>query len=219
MKGHNGLDLYAPDGYPVFYCAPAGFVEELVDEPSRGLGLGIITNEKFETGQGEYQVKTRYWHLKSFNVKKGDKVEPGDLIGFADNTGFSSGSHLHLEVKPVHVVEGRYYNTFQNNGFYGAIDPGAFFTGRYAQDVAVPKFTKNMRVGQRSKDVERLQYFLQKRGYFPTWQEPTGFYGEVTRSSVFKFQEDHVQLSWYDRWVLKGTIAGEKTRAALNALS
>ncbi|MGB0428115.1 MAG: M23 family metallopeptidase, partial [Flavobacteriales bacterium] len=41
---------------------------------------------------------TFYAHMQSFNVKKGDKVKRGDVIGFVGNTGTSTAPHLHYEV-------------------------------------------------------------------------------------------------------------------------
>ncbi|MBT4990035.1 MAG: peptidoglycan DD-metalloendopeptidase family protein [Rickettsiales bacterium] len=46
-----------------------------------------------------YKVTTRYGHLKSLNVVKGDIVERGQVIGVQGNTGRSSGPHLHYEIR------------------------------------------------------------------------------------------------------------------------
>lgn len=141
MKGHNGLDLRATDWQPI-YAASEGFVEELQTEPERGLGIGIISNLKYDfilspySTSGEFNAKTRYWHLAAFNVKKGDQVKAGQLIGWADNTGYSSGTHLHFELKPVYEKDGRWHNLFQDNGFYGAIDPTVYLE-------MTPAFDKN----------------------------------------------------------------------------
>ena len=46
-------------------------------------------------------AKTIYWHLiKEIPVKVGQKVQAGDVVGYADNTGFSTGDHLHFGLKP-----------------------------------------------------------------------------------------------------------------------
>ena len=54
------------------------------------------------------------------SFKVGDRVKVGDLIGWADNTGVSTGDHLHYEVKPVDELGN---NVLRGNGFFGAIDP------------------------------------------------------------------------------------------------
>lgn len=121
LLGHNGLDLMAKRWQEV-YAAHDGVVNELQTEIARGLGIGIITNKQYfckETGKPEY-FKTRYWHFIAMDVHIGDKVKAGDLIGYADSTGYSSGDHLHFELKPV-TLSGA--NILQTNGYNGAIDP------------------------------------------------------------------------------------------------
>ena len=44
-------------------------------------------------------VKSLYYHLDNFNVSKGDIVNKGDIIGYVGTTGFSTGPHLHWEVR------------------------------------------------------------------------------------------------------------------------
>lgn len=128
-KGHNGLDVRAYRWQPI-YAAHDGIVTEVQTEVSRGLGIGIVSSEKryfSETNKADH-YKTRYWHLISLDVHKGDKVKVGDFIGYADSTGFSSGDHLHFELKPVTILEWEnglpiYNNTLQRNGMLGAVDP------------------------------------------------------------------------------------------------
>lgn len=45
-----------------------------------------------------YGYQTRYAHLSKYNVKQGQLVKRGDIIGYAGSTGRSSGPHLHYEV-------------------------------------------------------------------------------------------------------------------------
>jgi murein DD-endopeptidase MepM/ murein hydrolase activator NlpD len=130
MSGHSGVDLFALNNQPI-YASQDGIVAELVDEKVRGLGLGIITTNKFyckETKKNEH-FKVRYWHNARHNVRLGSKVFIGDLIAWADNTGYSAGDHLHWELKPVEVKWNKdgsiksYKNILQTNGFFGACDP------------------------------------------------------------------------------------------------
>jgi murein DD-endopeptidase MepM/ murein hydrolase activator NlpD len=150
MDGHNGIDLTAQKWQKV-YASQDGEVIEVCTEEARGFGISIITDSKYlcnETGTYEHFVY-RNWHLIAMDVNVGDKVKVGDLIGYADNTGFSSGDHLHFEVKPVQnmgrengVIKTR--NLLQGNGFFGAVDPLQYMETVFALDFKpiVLKFTE-----------------------------------------------------------------------------
>lgn len=90
--GHKGLDLYAYHGQPV-YCAQDGVVETIDTNPKTGLDVKVVT--EFE---GEKYMHV-YEHLMGYQPRVGDKLKVGDLIGWADNTGYSAGDHLHFELK------------------------------------------------------------------------------------------------------------------------
>lgn len=91
-KGHLGLDLAAYHGQPV-YCACDGTVSSIDTNPKSGLDVRVVSDANNETYRHIYE------HLLGYQSKIGDKVEAGDLIGWADNTGYSSGDHLHFELQ------------------------------------------------------------------------------------------------------------------------
>src|SRR3990167_8048684 len=68
-NGHNGLDLRAARWQPV-YVAHDGIVTEIQTEEARGLGIGIVSNEKrfFEESNSKEFYKTRSWHFIAMNV-------------------------------------------------------------------------------------------------------------------------------------------------------
>lgn len=219
MKGHTGADLKAYHGQELYHCGPEATVEEIQTEPERGLGLGLITTDKHEFSGGFYHAKLRYWHLQSFNVKKGDIIKQGDFIGLCDNTGLSAGDHLHLELKPVdRNSNGVWYNLLQDNGFYGSIDPIPYFNGEYANNHYAFYFTKDIRLGDDNEDVKQLQKKLRKMGYF-TYPTDSGYYGEITRLAVYRFQLDHVVLGWWAKNIGRGMYCSELTRQALNGIN
>lgn len=141
-NGHNGLDLRAKRWQPVYACHD-GIVNEVQTEEARGLGLGIVTDKKYfceESGKPEY-FKTRYWHFISLDAHLGDKVKTGDFIGYADSTGFSTGDHLHLELKPVTIdmYENGVpvtSNVLQNNSHLGSINPLTYMENASALEAA-----------------------------------------------------------------------------------
>jgi murein DD-endopeptidase MepM/ murein hydrolase activator NlpD len=85
---HPGIDISAPLGTRV--VAPADGVVVAVGR--RGAyGNAIIIDHG-------YGVVTRYGHFEGFNVRAGQRVRRGDVIGFVGNTGRSNAPHLHYEV-------------------------------------------------------------------------------------------------------------------------
>jgi murein DD-endopeptidase MepM/ murein hydrolase activator NlpD len=155
MTGHNGIDLQA-DEQPV-YAACDGTVIEVQKVPARGLGIGILTDEPVQLNEhGTHFAKLRYWHLKRIDVAVGQRVIEGDQIGITNNTGYSSGNHLHFELQPIDKDAGGHpYTAFPNNGIGAAIDPAPFFCGIFAEVV-----------GQKRPLLERalvlIQVWLQK---------------------------------------------------------
>ncbi len=94
---HPGVDYSVSLGTPV-YSTGDGTVER-VETRYSGYGKQIVVNHGFG-------FKTRYAHLNGFNVRKGQKVKRGELIGFSGNSGKSTGPHLHYEV----YVNGKHVN-------------------------------------------------------------------------------------------------------------
>jgi murein DD-endopeptidase MepM/ murein hydrolase activator NlpD len=88
-KFHNGMDFTAPTGTDVY--ATGDGVVSTVKSARRELGNHIIIDHGFG-----YQ--SLYAHLDGFNVRVGQKVKRGDVIGFVGNTGLSTAPHLHYEV-------------------------------------------------------------------------------------------------------------------------
>lgn len=133
IKGHNGLDFFAGHGNPV-YASHDGLATFEIDS-SGGHGVVISSTEAFEYKDTTAYFKTIYWHLcdstkepqfKSPIENNNKIVKNGELIGYADNTGASTGDHLHFGLKPL-TLGGA--NIEQQNGFLGAIDPTPYFDG------------------------------------------------------------------------------------------
>lgn len=86
---HEGVDMAAPIGTKVY--APAD---------------GVVIAAEWERGYGnlikirhEFGITTRYGHLNKIRVKVGQKVSQGDWIADMGNTGYSTGPHLHYEIR------------------------------------------------------------------------------------------------------------------------
>ena len=86
---HEGLDLAGPRGTPISATA-----DGVVTFSGRQRGYGRIVIIRHAFG-----FETRYAHLDRAHVKVGDRVERGDHIADMGNTGRSTGTHLHYEVR------------------------------------------------------------------------------------------------------------------------
>jgi murein DD-endopeptidase MepM/ murein hydrolase activator NlpD len=88
-KMHWGMDFSAPTGTEIFATGD-GLISKVVNS-RRGYGKHVIIDHG-------YGYKTLYAHMSSIDVKRGQKVKRGDVIGLVGNTGTSNGPHLHYEV-------------------------------------------------------------------------------------------------------------------------
>jgi murein DD-endopeptidase MepM/ murein hydrolase activator NlpD len=86
---HEGVDMDAPFGSPVYAPAP-GIV--VVAGPTGKYGRLVEINHG-------YGIRTRYGHLSQILVKRGQRVRLGDKIGLLGSSGRSTGPHLHYEVR------------------------------------------------------------------------------------------------------------------------
>ena len=75
-------------------------------DPVRATASGEVVKAGIEGGYGNmveiehsHDFTTRYAHLSGFNVKLGDNVVAGQIIGYIGSTGRSTGAHLHYEVR------------------------------------------------------------------------------------------------------------------------
>jgi len=85
---HPGLDISVPIGSKVH--APADGVVVSCGQ-QKGYGNAMVIDHGFG-------VVTRYGHMDGFNVRPGQRVKRGDVVGFSGNTGRSTAPHLHYEV-------------------------------------------------------------------------------------------------------------------------
>jgi len=90
FRPHHGVDYGAPTGTPVMSTAD-----------------GVVTFAGFERGEGNYisvkhnsRMKTHYLHLSRFakGLRKGSRVQQGDVIGYVGSTGLATGPHLDYRV-------------------------------------------------------------------------------------------------------------------------
>ncbi|RLD61134.1 MAG: M23 family peptidase [Bacteroidetes bacterium] len=103
-KMHTGIDLTAPTGTKIYATGDGKVIKAGMSKG--GYGKRVIINHN-------YGYKTVYAHLSKIVVKRGQKINRGELIGFVGSTGVSTAPHLHYEVrrnnKPVNPIN-YYFN-------------------------------------------------------------------------------------------------------------
>jgi murein DD-endopeptidase MepM/ murein hydrolase activator NlpD len=103
---HAGLDLAEPENTPI-HAAGGGTVTE-AGWAFSGYGISVVIDH----GSGWF---THYAHQNRTVVSVGDKVKPGQVIGYEGSTGDSTGPHLHFEV---------------HQGMWNQVDPGPWMRAR-----------------------------------------------------------------------------------------
>jgi murein DD-endopeptidase MepM/ murein hydrolase activator NlpD len=88
-RKHKGMDFSANRGTPI-YATGDGVIKR-ADNRSSGYGRHI----RIDHGFGYVSL---YAHLNKYNVRLGQKVKRGDIIGYVGNTGRSVAPHLHYEI-------------------------------------------------------------------------------------------------------------------------
>ena len=88
-RPHYGIDFHAPEGTPV-KSMMSGIVT-MVEKDMYFTGGTII----FDHGHG---ISTLYMHMKDINVKKGQKVKRGQIVGTLGQSGRATGPHLDVRL-------------------------------------------------------------------------------------------------------------------------
>ena len=97
---HEGIDFSGPVGKPILATAE-----------------GVVVRADYNGGYGNhvridhgYNYETLYAHLSEIEVRIGDRVQRGDVVGYLGSTGRSSGPHLHYSIyRNGQAVNPRYY--------------------------------------------------------------------------------------------------------------
>lgn len=134
--GHNGIDLTSMNkshtGLTLDYIVA-------IDD-------GVVLNVSYDSVSGHYvfikhlsNLKSFYCHMKkgSIQVKKGQQVKAGDVIGYMGKTGCATGAHLHIGVRtvdnkhqdPLPYLQGTKSLVAYTKGTYEVVDPRYVRTG------------------------------------------------------------------------------------------
>lgn len=90
LQEHQGVDYAIPEGTRIFATAD-GIVKEIKGKTSTS-GITVVIDHR-------NGYTTSYSHLQSVKVKRGRRVQRGDIIALSGNSGLSLAPHLHYEVR------------------------------------------------------------------------------------------------------------------------
>lgn len=96
-KDHNGIDLAAPEGTPVYAVKDGHAAYCIEKDPTFGNYI-ILTHD---TGK----MTSVYAHLSSICINQYQFVKKGDIIGYVGHTGMATGDHLHFEIRQGGVAK------------------------------------------------------------------------------------------------------------------
>ena len=129
-KGHGGVDWAMPNGTPIYAPCDGEVIFTSDPESSKrtGWGVTILSDEIFKYKGKNVRMSCLHAHLKegSLKVKRGNKVKQGELIALSNNTGQSTGPHLHFGIAPLKPDR---TPAEPNNGYGGYIDPLPYLNG------------------------------------------------------------------------------------------
>ena len=127
---HYGLDLVLPVGTPLYPiregtvirvipCPKCDLVQESLNncggqpavfrDPQWNYGYGrtVVVKHENPFNDGKNYLYSLYAHLERINVSEGDNANLRTVIGYSGNSGCSTGSHLHLELRSGNVLDTR----------------------------------------------------------------------------------------------------------------
>lgn len=241
LKGHTGRDFVCGYGTDISAYWGNEYVYKVLDKDhpaNDGSGFtGVFT---IVERNGEC-FEFLYGHCNP-TVKVGQILALGDVLGTEGNNGEvyaggeritlemqkagdTRGNHRHDQMRPVRKVKGydmtkRYltdkYGLLLKDGFlYEIADYDNGYAGCTDWSLDKPHFDTDLKIGQSGEEVSKMQEFLIQRGYMNR-PNTLGFYGPITAEALYKYQLRNVPLSWYEKYVLKGSRFGPKTREAFN---
>jgi hypothetical protein len=117
---HTGVDIVTPIGTAVVAAAPGQVLwagvgllngDDSEDDP---YGYAIAIEHEF--GWKNETLYTVYAHLSEIKVTKGQYINTGEIIGLSGDTGFTTGPHLHFEIR------------LGSNNFYRTLNPELWLT-------------------------------------------------------------------------------------------
>jgi murein DD-endopeptidase MepM/ murein hydrolase activator NlpD len=134
LTGHNGIDTTFDRGEKIYYVCDGKVYATQTDAENGGYGNTVYQlSNIFKVDGVEFYMKITYGHLESFVGKANQQVKQGDYLGRGDNTGISTGDHMHITVKPMFKQPNQVFMELDEIGYKGAIDHFPFIEEKFAE--------------------------------------------------------------------------------------
>lgn len=136
---HNGIDYAAAKGTPTYASVDGKVIRVGYNSPSAGHYVRYRSNVIMAHGK-EIMLEFRHLHSHEIKVALGQKIEAGDIVTTVNNSGFSSGNHLHYDCR-LYVRDD--LNTgfhLAGNGFMGYIDPTSLYLENNVEILPVDRY-------------------------------------------------------------------------------
>lgn len=142
FDNHNGVDIAPGNGKEVRAPFPYEVYRVLWQPNGGGNVLSIISQQMYDgPDRKPAYVLIDFMHLdKVLKTPSGTdyKGSTGDLLAIADNTGFSTGPHTHMQYRWVRKKEGKDgWFDVESNGANNSFNPEDYRSGDYAEDIAL----------------------------------------------------------------------------------
>jgi len=143
LDGHNGIDIPCPKGTPIFAAHDGKIIQADNVNDSGGMGVKLATHDSYQYKDKVARFWTVYWHFQRVDVSLNQFVKAGEQLGLGDNTGISTGSHLHFGLLPCYEINNYFYKLEPNNGYKGYINPLDFIVKNDIMEIIKLKDTKD----------------------------------------------------------------------------
>lgn|SRR3990167_1711386 len=134
---HNGVDFIPYVGAITFplYAPVKIQVTEVGTQPGAGNFVRFVTTDKWEVEGINCYVGGMFMHMKRQAVEEGQICEAGDLLGEADNTGFSTGPHTHFS--PYRLGDDKFTRLDTDKETNYTFNPQPYWNGKFAVDIQI----------------------------------------------------------------------------------
>lgn len=177
LKGHNGIDYGIPTGTPLYSCINGKVIEKLNDTVGYGMYVKIENDE----------CGVIYGHMKRWDIEVGQEVVAGQQIGLSDNTGNSTGPHLHFGVFPK--------PRDRSNGYNGYINPFDKTQVQWVDILEVPAIVDGIDISFYQGDIDftklNFEFVIMKA------TEGVGFTDSKFKNSQLKCRATNIIAGYY----------------------